>query len=146
MIYLKSYKKKNLVFIIIINSIILSTICSAQIIKTINVKFELGAENVDFTKKIKLVLKVNNNQIEPLMFINGFVVPDFKGAEYVDIYFTYDNKSYAFTNTSVSKFETDWVFGILKKTTDKTIEKEYYLKFIPRNGDLVTIVNVKIKK
>lgn len=107
----------------------------AQNLNIVQVTFETGLKSDDFGGDIKLSINIVDREVVPLMFVNGFVIPDFKEVKVVDVCFKYKNKMYVFKALPTSKFETDWYFGIKSR-------KEYYIRFIPKDGGDGTKVTV----
>ena len=110
--------------------------------KTVSIMFEVQGKNINFANGVQFKLIIKNKEVQPLMYINGFVVPDFKGAEQVDVWFVYKSKNYFFKGIPVVKFETNWVFGINSSHKNKKGKKEYYIKFIPYDGGDGTQVTI----
>jgi len=129
-------KKARKIFLTLL--LIMGILCPekgfAQNEMVVHVKFELDSKRVDFANEVQLIINVNGQEIRPLMYVNGFVVPDFKGMIEVDVCFIYKGYHYIIKGLPVSKFKTDWVFGILSKPIDKRNKKEYYIKFNPKDG------------
>jgi hypothetical protein len=128
--------------LLLIAGVLYTKTSNAQNLMAVNVKFEIDGKTIDFANDVKLVININREEIEPLMFVNGFIVPDFKEAKEVDVCFIHKGNRYLFKGLPVSKFETNWIFGIVKKPSDKRNKKEYYMKFNPKDGGDGTQVTI----
>jgi hypothetical protein len=137
-------KKHHRIFLLLllIAGVLYTKTSNAQNLMAVNVKFEIDGKTIDFANDVKLVININREEIEPLMFVNGFIVPDFKEAKEVDVCFIHKGNRYLFKGLPVSKFETNWIFGIVKKPSDKRNKKEYYMKFNPKDGGDGTQVTI----
>jgi hypothetical protein len=119
-----------------------SKVSLAQSERTIHVKFEIESKELSFANDVQLSIIINGQEVQPLMYINGFVMPDFKGAKEADVCFTYKSHRYLFKGIPVTKFETNWVFGIVKNPADHKNKREYYIKFNPKDGGDGTQVTI----
>lgn len=113
----------------------------SQIEKTIQVSFNIEGEPAVFSDMNRIEFTVGNNKVVPLQFLNGFVVPDFGDADVIDVCFIINGEKYCFRDLPVSKFETDWEFGVDRKPFNKEFKPAdvgdkfiYFLKFFPKNG------------
>ena len=140
---MKSNKCYRLLLLLLLTiGFLYSKVGIAQNTMKVHVKFKIEGEKADFANGVKLVLFIKGQEIEPLLYINGFVIPDFKEIKEVDVCFIYGGSNYFFKGLPVSKFETDWVFGILKRPKNKDNRREYYIKFNPKDGGDGTFVTV----
>jgi len=139
---MKKRNNKYFYTLILIFTLFISKNGISQNEKAIEVKFEIDGQEINFAKDIKIILSVNGKDIEPLMYLNGFISPDFKGAKEADVCFIYRRKRYQFKDLPISKFETNWVFGISKTAIEKKYKKKYYLKFNPKDGGDGTQVTI----
>ncbi len=130
-------KKQNRIFVLFFLIGILQFSGFSQTCKTVNVRFDITGKSENFSKGISLILYINNEETIPLMFVNGFIVPNFKEVKVVDVCFIYNKKQYLFKKLPVSKFDTDWVFGIDKSG--------YFIRFNPKDGSDGTQVIINKK-
>lgn len=127
--------------------------CFGQNDKVVRVSFEVEDEEVDFSKGVNLTFNVDGREIQPLLFVNGFIVPDFGDTKTVDVCFSYEENKYCIERVSIVKFETNWTFGVdekpfrdVNKPQTKGVRLVYYIKFQPKNGGDGTRVDVAIRR
>ncbi len=113
----------------------------------LSVTFEIENKNECFSKDLTVYFQIGNEKIIPFLFLNGFVVPDFKNSKLIDVVFIYKGKKYLFSEVPISAFDQNWIFGIdnkpFKSTTKKNNKKAkeiFYLKFNPKDGDGTQII------
>lgn len=125
----------------------------AQSNKVVQVYFDIEGKEVNFSKGVELSFFLDGKEIQPLLYLNGFVVPDFGNAKTVDVCFRYKRKVYRIDALPVNKFETDWTFGIDKKPfkednkpQNEKVSMIYFIRFSPKDGSDGTQVIVAITK
>lgn len=140
---------------IIIIAILLILPCHmfAQKDKIVNVSFDIEGANSFFSEDLHLLFRFDGKEIQPILFLNGFIVPDFGNAEAVDVCFVLKKQTYCINNLPVSKFEGSWTFGIDKKPfkeenrpQEKGVNRIFFIRFTPANGGDGTQVVVTVKK
>ncbi len=124
-------------------TIVMPCLTWAQCDEIVRVDFKIKGKRVDFAHKMDLTFCAENQEIKPILYVNGFIVPDFGSLETIDVCFTYRKDKYLVEGLPVVKFESNWTFGI-KKRTRKTLI--FYTEFSPRNGGCGTEVVVTIAK
>jgi hypothetical protein len=135
-------------FLIISTSFItcffISLYCPAQKGSNIRVDIIVGNHERNFSDGFKLLFVANGKEIYPLVYLNGFVVPDFGEATHVDVYFLYKNKRFSFSNRYLTEFNTPyWRLNI---DTLDGIEKGYSLSTL-HDGKLRNVfIPLKITK
>lgn len=125
----------------------------AQSDKVVQVYFDIEGKEVNFSNGVELSFFLDGKEIEPLLYLNGFVVPDFGNAKAVDVCFRYKRKVYRIDALPINKFETDWTFGIDKKPfkeenkpQNEKVRMIYFIRFSPKDGSDGTQVIVAITK
>lgn len=115
----------------------------------VKVQFEDEGIVSDMYKSLKIEFKIGDSIIEPLMFLNGFIVPEFNNITKIDIYVAYKGKKIYFKNIATQKFSADWTIGIDKKPFKQEnpvpqghFKIIYYIKFEPKGGGVGTYVFV----
>lgn len=102
----------------------------------VKVKFEINGEvvnSINFANDVELIFTIHGHPVTPLMFLNGFIVPDFQGLEKVNVCFRYKKYNYIFDSIVCVKFyDTDLTLGIDNKPKDRRVKKIYTLAFDSR--------------
>jgi len=123
--------------------------------EVVQVSVDVNGKSLDFSKGVELFFYVEGREIKPLLFLNGFVVPDFGNEDVVDVCFRYQKHIYCINKLSTSKFSGEWSFGVDKKPfseenksllpIEKGAKTIYYIRFTPKGGGVGTIVVVTKK-
>jgi hypothetical protein len=130
-------------------AIILTIFCTNFLFSQINtVKVKLIEDGVkkDINGKFKVYFISDMDTMEPLLFMNGFVVPEFKNFQAVDLIFTYKEYTLHFNALPVQKLITDWIINIDNHPKEKKVKSIYAIDFIPKDGKDGTRVTVTVPK
>lgn len=112
--------------------------------KTVKVKFEVDGKEVH--QKFRILLYAGDEIIEPRIVQGGFTVPpEIRKYEKVGVRFLSEDDDLFFESVYLSKFETDWVVGIDRKSfASENVSSSspgsetkliYYINFISKDGD-----------
>jgi len=129
--------------------------CSAQS-NYVRIAFEVDGKRTNIDGRFSIYFKTTSGDtINPLLFMNGFVVPNISNSDHADLFFKTIGYELIFKSLSLKKMDGLWIFGVDKKPFDKdnlskgdiesAIKYIYYLDVHPTMGDGTKTV-VKVKK
>lgn len=116
-------------------------------------RFEVDKKEIK--SSFKIILYLNDKEIEPVRDGNSFFVPQEVDNSIVTVRFISSGYDLLFHPIYPAKFDTDWIIGVDKKPFDadnvspeetRNVKMVYYAQFISREGDGTILVVSVLKK
>jgi len=100
------------------------------------IQFEVDGNQKCIHGNFDLLMKEGDHSFHPLLFTNGFIVPDFLKAENIDLTFKYEKKELVFKNVPTKFFNTK----LLIIGEDTKVKKS---KYLPKDVDAYKIKAIR---
>lgn len=115
-------KNKQILVVLILTLFTLHNKILAQDSSKLQVLCEIKGKTLDFSQGVDLEIYINGKMLIPLMFKNGFVIPEIEDSDKVALSFIHKEKKYFFNKIPLYFFkplyfnQPNWIFIVKKKT------------------------------
>lgn len=115
-------KNKQILVIIIFTWFTWCNRIFAQDSHNLQVSCNIKGKSIDFSQGVNLEITINGKISIPLMYKNGFIIPEISDSDKVALCFIYKNKRYFFSKVPLYFFkpnyvcQPNWILIVKKKT------------------------------